>query len=462
MGFVIRAGRKITRFTPVSTAPRDVSVIARHAIGWSGPRFGDVFGTDTTPGGSPSRGARTNTARRARGTTDNFGRPVVWWEDFAVTGDSLQAGLNRTATAYPSSSHPNGVHVSLPNGVFTWSGFSIGNKIGLQIGGGYGGTCRGFSGSGPGTHLRQTPHTTSGASIALVPQQATGSTNPLFQIMFTGVTNPNVENLSLDYTDQPVNSASSTSPTRPVLWNGLKFESCTLTSGLVPVTDVFFNAFGNGDNTANPGETFQFDVNHTDNIWIDHCTVDGAISSAVAAISGNTTAAGTKVASTGVGYNNLNNVTESNSIFKNSGYGHGTSCYQIGGAILHQNVEASGNSRAPWNHERSYAGATITFQGPIQYGNGQEQINIVGDHANVPVAIHDPVYGSATASPGTGGPMDLYVPQYYYFPIVAGTTHGPPNLQLCSSIHCYIGGTLDDHFLFNTGTDGAGKHGYLA
>lgn len=428
--------------------PADVSS-AQVVIPMNGAGSLAINNATVTPApGSSVIGAQSGIARKASGTYSGF--TYIRVEDIDTggsisggvwvygSGQSLQTILNSAAAA--------GKVVTFPAATFNWSGFNqSASTYGVLVSAG---KAVGVSGSGFSTIFQQVANTTSTASYnAMV---AGTSTNPLFAWMITGVSSFLMENARFEWSTQITSGHT-------IYWNGVDFSN----SPSSHIFNVWFNGFGPGYASVNPGETFIIDVYHSSNIIVEQSTFDGR--------PGGT---GSGVTGSNIGLNQISvNFTVKNTITQYTGYGAGLTTYEGQGLYQYINTASIHNADDAFNAERGEptktgTGATTlltvkmfscqTYSNGGTAGGAGAGICVAGtriifdsDLANNPFEIHDHILSNGGA-PNVGVVCVRIDPTY----------GSAANLQRMTSGNYYVNGVLNNHLMYNDKTDPAGHAGY--
>lgn len=203
--------------------------------------------------GSLVRKGRTSVAPPAPPSRPT-GTGYVAWESLFTAGDTIRTVLAKVR---------NGDILTLPAGTFEFSDFNDqGSTAGLLLPS----ACSGLWGTGPGndgnpaTILRMAAGSSTKASQ--VPTAA-GTTNS-FRLVETKNNNSVFAYLQVQGTNQGH------------YYNGLSvFGSSSSPLSNAVVDTVFFNGCNPGNSNSPPGETFALGTNHTNNMKILNCELDG-------------------------------------------------------------------------------------------------------------------------------------------------------------------------------------------
>jgi hypothetical protein len=298
-----------------------------HAIGGSLQRLGR--GTNATVSPTP----------RPTGTG------YVAWETLWAAGDNLRSVVAKVR---------NGDVLTLPTGTFEFADFNDGgSNYGLLLPA----ACGGLWGSGSGadgsaaTVLQMTANSSTKAS--LVPAQATGDTNPLFLVR-SGNDGTVFKNFQLKGTAQGH------------LYNGLRISGSSSNPVAGGTVDgVFHNGCNPGNASSQPGETFAFSTNHTDNVQVLNCLFDGRD-------------VGAGAGSSLIGHNSSTNTLITDTVCQYAWYGHGVTYWQCDGIhtvrLTSQFNGWGGVGGHGINHENT--GGTILHESPtlkidLTHGHGK-------------------------------------------------------------------------------------------
>jgi hypothetical protein len=172
------------------------------------------------------------------------GAGYVRYEDLYTTGDTLQEVINKVT---------NHNVLTFPEGTFTFSDFSYGGTVGINVGP----NCGGLMGSGRNTIFQMVPGSSTKAS--LVPAQSTGATNPLWMMRIRDNDGAHFRGFRFIGTDQGH------------LYNGLgiQYSADSISSHL------YLQAASWGDEKSPPGETFSWGNNHADRCKLWDSEIDG-------------------------------------------------------------------------------------------------------------------------------------------------------------------------------------------
>lgn len=190
---------------------------------------------------------------------------LVRYEDVYVAGDTFRQTCARVT---------GGRVMTLPEGVFEWDDFAMGDAgylwYGLIIGSSTGGFTglKGFMGSGPGTILRMREKTSTKAEDLANPPTSGSTTQQLTQMLFNHCDDALLCNLTFEGADQDTS-------TYPTYYTGVKFSRCMRPT----VAWVHIRGAGNGWRNGPPGEAFSvifYDNTGTVSYPIVHdCDIDG-------------------------------------------------------------------------------------------------------------------------------------------------------------------------------------------
>jgi hypothetical protein len=210
------------------------------------------------------------------------GPGYVRYEDLYVSGDSLQAVFNKVSGQYAGSV------LTFPAGEFTWSNFTspTGWHDGIRIPT----TCRGVAGSGIDvTRFKMVANSSTQASV-----EPTSGTNPLYMWFLDNSTlSPLFQDFTFVGTEQGHH------------YNGLGIAH----SPNATFQRIKFVGANRGYSNYPPGETFSLGQNYCNNMSVLDCEFDNRDE-----------ITGTRVGTSGLGYNN-----SQNAIVKRTYLHHGVS-----------------------------------------------------------------------------------------------------------------------------------------